>query len=319
MESMTKNKQNKDVIRRMTEKYMSPLKMTDCKELTEGMFNAAYEVDLDNGSSVILKIAPPKEANVLTYEKNIMYAEVQTMKMLSQQGSIPVPHIYGYDDSCTVCTSPYFVMEKLRGESMNRIRYALSQEQIDSLYLETGRMIRNVNRIVCPCFGLPAQREYQGNHWYSVFCKMMVAAIDDARRTGAVLEVPPDELMKELGRSEAFFNEVTEPCLVHYDCWDGNIFVENGNITGIIDWERVLWADPLMEVGFRRFSPNLVFQRGYGLEELNEKQIIRALWYDVYMMVLVASECESRKYDINEVYGWGGVLEKQFKELKGLL
>ena len=132
MESMTKNKQNRDVIRKMAEKYMSPLKMTDCRELTEGMFNAAYEVCLDNGSSVILKIAPPKEAEVLTYEKNIMYAEVQTMKMLSQQGSIPVPHIYGYDDSCTVCTSPYFVMEKLRGESMNKIRYNLSAVHVSA-------------------------------------------------------------------------------------------------------------------------------------------------------------------------------------------
>lgn len=81
MESMTKNKQNRDVIRRMTEKYMFPHKTTDCAELTEGMFNAAYEVYLDNGSSVILKIAPPKEVEVLSYEKNIMHAEVQTMNL----------------------------------------------------------------------------------------------------------------------------------------------------------------------------------------------------------------------------------------------
>lgn len=319
METLTKNKQSKDAVRKMTEKYMFPLKMTDCEELTEGMFNAAYEARLSDGSSVILKIAPPKEADILTYEKNIMYAEVQTMKMLSQQGIIPVPHIYGYDDSCTVCNLPYFVMEKLRGESMNKIRYSLSSEQIDSIYLEAGRIIRNVNSIVCPCFGYPAQSEFQGNNWYSVFCKMMNAAVFDAKRTDAVLEVFPYELMTELGRSEAVFEEVTEPRLVHYDCWDGNIFVESGNITGIIDWERALWADPLMELGFRRFSPDPVFQKGYGLEELNEKQVVRALWYDVYMMVLAAAECKSRKYDINEVYGWGGVLKKQFKELKGLL
>lgn len=207
METLTKNKQSKDAVRKMTEKYMFPLKMTDCEELTEGMFNAAYEARLSDGSSVILKIAPPKEADILTYEKNIMYAEVQTMKMLSQQGSIPVPNIYGYDDSCTVCTSPYFVMEKLRGESMNKIRYSLSSEQIDSIYLETGRIIRRVNSIVCPRFGYPAQSEFQGNNWYSVFCKMMNAAVFDAKRTDAVLEVSPYELMTELGRSEAFLRK----------------------------------------------------------------------------------------------------------------
>ena len=317
MESMTKNRQSKDTIRRMTEKFVSPLQITDCNELTEGLFNAAYEVCLNDGSSVILKIAPPKEVEIQTYEKNIMYTEVRTMEMLSRYESIPVPRIYGYDDSCTVCASPFFVMEKLRGESINKIRYTLSQEQIDGFYLETGKIIRSVNDIVCPCFGYPGQPEYQGETWYSVFYKMMTAAIEDAERAGVELDVPPNELMSLLERYKTVFDEVTEPRLVHFDCWDGNIFVENGKITGIIDWERAIWADPLMEVQFRRFFPNLVFQKGYGLEELNRSQICRALWYDVYMMTLIASECEFRKYDINEVYGWAaGVLKKQFDELK---
>jgi len=77
MESMTKNGQSKDVICKMIEKYMSPLKMTDCKELTGGFFNAVYEVYLNDGSSVILKIAPLKDIAVQTYEKNIMYTEVK--------------------------------------------------------------------------------------------------------------------------------------------------------------------------------------------------------------------------------------------------
>ena len=51
MESVTKNRQSKDTIRRMTEKFVSPLKMTDCKELTEGLFNAAYEVCLKTAAA----------------------------------------------------------------------------------------------------------------------------------------------------------------------------------------------------------------------------------------------------------------------------
>ena len=31
---------------------------------------------------------------------------------------------------------------------------------------------------------------------------------------------------------------------------------KTGRIPGVIDWERCLWADPLMEVGFRTYDGN---------------------------------------------------------------
>lgn len=315
MEIVTKNRQSKDVICRMTEKYMSPLKMTDCKELTEGLFNAAYEVYLNNSGSVIIKIAPPEDIAVQTYEKNIMYAEVTTMEKLAQYEDIPVPRIYGYDESCTVCPSPYFIMEKLRGESLNKIGYTFSKEQLDGFHFEIGKILKKLSGVVCPCFGLPGQREYQSDNWYTAFFGMMTSAIEDAARVDVRLEVPPEKLMKKLLRDKNIFDEVTAPALVHYDCWDGNIFIENGKITGIIDWERSIWGDPLMELGFRTFSPDPAFQKGYGLEKLSENQTRRALWYDVYMLALIASETAYRKYKID--YPWeDGVLSRQFAELE---
>ena len=69
MESLTKNKQNKETISKMVEKYFTPLRMVSFHELTEGYFNMAYEIHLSNGEQVILKIAPSKEMRVMTYEK----------------------------------------------------------------------------------------------------------------------------------------------------------------------------------------------------------------------------------------------------------
>ena len=43
--------------------------------LGNGEFNAAYKVTCDDGISYALKIAPPEEAKVLTYEKNMMESE----------------------------------------------------------------------------------------------------------------------------------------------------------------------------------------------------------------------------------------------------
>lgn len=60
MVSKTKNIQREDNIIAMTEKFFSD-SFVSCKELTEGFFNAAYEVILQSGRSVILKIAPQKK------------------------------------------------------------------------------------------------------------------------------------------------------------------------------------------------------------------------------------------------------------------
>ena len=316
MESLTKNRQSTDTIKEIVDKFFSPLELKDYRELTEGCFNIAYEVELSNGKKAVLKIAPSKEVRVMTYEKNIMYSEVQAMRIVRENCKVPVAKIYGYDDSGTICESPYFFMEKLSGESLYSIKETLTSEQIDSIYRETGRMIRSVNNIPCPCFGYPGQPEYQGTKWYSVFYKMIEALLDDAKQANVDIKISPDELIGKLKRDKVVFEEVTEPCFVHWDCWDGNIFVENGKVVGIIDWERTLWADPLMEVGFRTYASNTGFQKGYGLEVLSEHQQRRALWYDIYLMLSMTIECEYRKYETIDQYNWTlGILVKQFEKL----
>lgn len=316
MESLTKNRQSADTIRKMVDKFFSPLELKNYKELTEGYFNIAYEVELSNGKKTILKIAPAKEVRVMTYEKNIIHSEVQAMRIVREKCDVPVAEIYGYDDSGIICKSPYFFMEKIKGQSLYAIKETLTAGQIESIYSETGRMIHSVNSISCPYFGYPGLPEYQGSEWYPVFYKMIETLLEDAKRVNSDIKLSPDELINKLQRDKAVFEEVTKPSFVHWDCWDGNIFVENGKVSGIIDWERVLWADPLMEVGFRTYDPNPAFQKGYGLEVLDEHQQRRALWYDIYLMLAMTIECEYRKYETMDQYCWTtDILVKQFVKL----
>jgi hypothetical protein len=55
------------------------LEQISIKELTEGLFNVAYEVLLPE-KAVILKIAPPQDVKVMSYEHNIMKAEVEALR-----------------------------------------------------------------------------------------------------------------------------------------------------------------------------------------------------------------------------------------------
>lgn len=71
-----------------------------------------------------------------------------------------------------------------------------------------------------------------------------------------------------------------------------------------------------MEVGFRLSSAILRLWKGMEWK-LSDREYRRALWYDVYMMILVSLECEYRKYDTMEMYDYAvGVLQKQVNELQ---
>lgn len=317
MESLTKNRQSEETLRKMTERFFHPCELRSYKELTEGYFNVAYEVTLSSGKTVILKIAPAHDVRVMTHEKNIMSAEVLAMEKVTERGGIPVPKVLGYDDSQTICGSPYFFMEKLDGSSMNEIKGSLTQEQMNDIYTKTGEICRDINHIACPCFGYPGQPEYQGTDWYTVFRGMLEAGINDAERGNVDLKIPVDELRFCLERDKDIFAEVTEPRLVHWDLWDGNIFISGGEITGLIDWERCIWGDPLLEVGFRCHSDSAFFKKGYGVTGFTESEKRRILWYDIYLFVVASLECEYRKYETMDMYEWAtGMLTTVFEKLK---
>lgn len=305
MESLTKNQQSREIIRKMAEKFFPEDPLAEYEELTEGYFNVAYKVTLLSGSSMVLKVAPLHEIPVMTYEKNIMFAEVESMKMAAADPKIPVPRVFGYDDSQTICPSSYFFMEKLRGSSLYSLREDLPEENVNAIKKETGELNRRINEIACPCFGLPGQRDCQGEEWFPVFRRMMEMGMEDAEARSVDLKVSGGVVLECLEKDRGYFEAVKTPCLVHWDIWEGNIFTDGTRVTGIIDWERSLWGDPLLEVGFRTFGDDISFRKGYGKENLTEAEERRVLWYDVYLAVLQSLECEYRHYDTIEMYERG--------------
>lgn len=316
MVSQTKNILAKDAVAEMTKKIFPSDGFAYCRELTEGFFNAAYEVTLQSGNTVILKIAPEKDKIVMTYERGIMSAEVGAMQAVQSVDGIPAPAVIGFDDSCTVCSAPYFFMQKISGDSLNSVKLSLSKTQLSAIYVRTGEIAEKVNAVECPVFGYPAQKAFQGAVWFEVFEKMLRAAVSDAEKMYVDLKIPTEKLFRKFAEDRAVFDEVTSPRLVHWDIWDGNIFVKDGEVTGIIDWERAVWGDPLMEVGFRTYNINVDFMKGYGIKKLSKTQMRRAVWYDIYALCLMAAEGAYRQYETQDFYEWAvKLLKKTYKKL----
>lgn len=283
-------------------------------ELTEGFFNVAYRIELEE-RPVILKVAPSPEVDILTYEKNIMWTEVDSMKLVKKETKVPVPEILFYDDSRTLCDRTYFFMELLPGRSFSSCMEELSEEEKSHIFCKVGEYTKELNQITGTKFGYYGQPDRQGSDWYTVFEEMLEDAFCDAERKEIAVPVEKEKMFALLKKDKAYFEEVTTPKFVHWDIWAGNVFVDKGEVTGIIDFERALWADELMEVGFRTYEYNESFFAGYGREELTESEKRRALWYDIFLFQIARLECDYRQYDNRWAYDWSGEMLLKWKEI----
>ncbi|KYG10469.1 aminoglycoside phosphotransferase [Sorangium cellulosum] len=308
MESRTKNTKTRPQIAAMAARAFGGAALASgedaVRELKEGWFNAAYDVRLADGREVILKIAPPRDAEVLSYEKNLMATEVAAMRLVRQNPAIPAPEVYFYDDARALCDSDYFFMEKMSGDNLEHVRSSLPPEAQASIDLHIGEIIREINGFTGAYFGYEGNRDLRASTWREAFLKIMESVLDDGARKNVVYDHGYDEIRAAVLKHASALEEITTPRLVHWDAWDLNLFVKDGRVTGIIDFERALWADPLMESQFRSlFSDGITHSmRGYGKTSFTREEERRCCLYSLHLALVMNTECYYRNYDTDSIY-----------------
>ncbi len=308
MQSLSKTPVSRQLAGQIIARHFgSRTSITSYRELTDGFFNAAYFLELNDGSRCVLKIAPHPSVRVLRYEKNIMRTEVEVMRLIKTRTDIPVPSILCFDSSRSLIESDYFVMDFIEGVPLNKIRETLSPGECHAVDVRTGQFLYQMNVITGDQFGYFAQPELQSRNWRETFDRMLRNVLADGQVVGVILPVGYDALYSQLADHFDALDEVQIPRLVHWDLWDGNIFIhpETKQITGLIDFERALWADPLMEANFGAFVINPSFLEGYGEDMLTTiNQQTRHTLYDVYLFLIMIVECYYRKYENNQQENW---------------
>ncbi|MFX0124236.1 MAG: aminoglycoside phosphotransferase family protein [Candidatus Hodarchaeota archaeon] len=277
-------------------------------ELTDGWFNTAYSIEIpDLGQEVVMKVAPPSEVKILTYEKNIMKTEVQVYKILKEKTDVPVPKILSINFNQDIINRDYFIMEKLKGTPWNKIESKLSRELNDQLKYKTGVYAAQINSITGNHFGYftDSKKPYNKN-WKNTIVNMIKNVLDDGIELKAEIPQSPQTIKKLIETKAEILEDVKVPRLVHWDLWEGNIFIieqEKGkySIEGIIDCERALWGDPLIEYEFMHAPSNKAFLQGFETET-KEKFVFtndleqRRQLYNVYLFLIMVTEANSRGY-----------------------
>lgn len=273
------------------------------KELTDGWANTAYQVILEDGGAVIVKAAPASNTKMMSYEQGLMQTEVGVLRLVKEAGDLPVPAVYAHDASESLVDCEYFIMEMLEGEPYNKVKEGLTKDQRKQIDYQLGVYNRQLNEIRGKRFGLYAAADGNSS-WRETFQSLLLGVLADGEREGVRLPADYDVIRTEAALRFGALDEVTEPRLIHWDLWDGNVFIKDGNISGIIDFERALWGDPLMEHYFSHFNRSTAFLEGYGIGKLTAEQQNRRALYDLYLDLILCIECPFRQYEDQNHIRW---------------
>ncbi len=279
------------------------------QELTDGLFNAAYRIELADGTTCVLKVAPPPEVRVLRYERQILRTEVDVLRLVAARTAMPVPAVIFHDESCDLLPAPCFAMEFVPGESLYKLRPSLTQHEQERIDQACGEYLRQMNALSGPDFGLYTPTAPRFPTWRQAYDQLLTDILLDGEAEEVALPLTSQALLALARQHYAALDEVTRPSLVHWDLWDGNIFVDPATrqVSGLIDFERALWADPLMEVNFGAFGVNPAFIQGYSRGEnasftlpFSPAQQTRRALYDLYLFLIMVIECRYRRYPTDD-------------------
>lgn len=155
---------------------------------------------------------------------------------------VPQPLAYCADPVMT--GKPFFVMPRLPGTAdarlLTKIPFAAEQQKV--IVQSLGRELAKIHNIdPSPEISefLPKPKVPPVDHMIATYR----AYLDQLPKASPVIE---------LGLRWAECNQPVEQeyTICHRDFRTGNILIDNGKITGILDWEFAGWSDPMEDIGW---------------------------------------------------------------------
>ncbi len=198
--------------------------------LPGGQINASYLVD----ELYVLRV------NLRPDERGKLAREMRVLEMVRDQ--IPVPRTVVYEGSSRLIPHEYMIQTFVPGENLlSRWKQADADEQAGYL-TQLAAIMRRLHTIRLSGFGDPTNPR-AGDTWSGVHGRRAAHALESARAAANTSPALIDAVERALGRDGAFLAGGF-PTLTHGDLHFGNIHVERGKISGLLDFERSWAAAP---------------------------------------------------------------------------
>jgi len=316
MESLTKRPLEPAQIAAAVRRAFGDARITHIDEFPEGMFNAVYRIGLEPGDrTVVMKSSPPAGVSLLTYEHHIMRTEAAFYELASSV-KVPVPEVLASDFTRTHLDGDVLFLSFLDGDGWHRLHDELDDDDERRLRRDLGRIMRHLHSVQGTEFGYFQPGTARAATWRGAFTRMVDDVLADAVRFDIALPVENEEIRMAIARHEALLDDVTVPSLAHFDAWEGNILLANHDgrhtISGLIDGERAMWADPAMDFVsvaiFGDISDDADFLEGYGEDSdpdgtpltITPRTSTRLAMYKAYLDLILLVEAAPRGYPTAE-------------------
>ena len=262
--------------------------LASCSEISGGGYAAVWKAELDDGRAVVLKVGPPKHVRQLRYERGLMAAEAAYYRMVRPLG-VPVPEVlHAEEDWLCVSFLPGTPLSLLDGDSQG-------------VWSQLGSAMAKVHAVTGEYFGYEGGDRPRGPVWADVFAEMVEDVLADAIDWHVTLPLEPQCIRGFVRAGGDALAQVRRPALVHFDLWDGNVLCTGDRLTGLVDGERYLYGDPLIDFvspAIREpleIVPRHPFARGYRPPvEWDEAAFTRLALYRMHLLLLMVVEGPSR-------------------------
>ncbi len=207
---------------------------TSVEALSGGQINASYLVD---GQYVLRVNLRPDEHGKLDREQRVL-------AML--RDVVPVPRTIAYEGSSRLIPHEYVIQTYVPGESL-LARWGAADAAERAGYLEElATIMRRMHGIRLDGFGDPT-RPRQGDTWAALHGRRAAHALQAARDAANADVGLLDQVERAFSHDSAALIG-GYPSLTHGDLHFGNIHVQHGQISGVLDFERAWAAAPDWEL-----------------------------------------------------------------------
>lgn len=266
-------------------------------KLSGGMKNTVYLISTEE-SKVVLKVAPKDETKMISADRNTLWWEAEMLKLMNTI-SFPSPKYIFYDDSCTICESPYLFMSYIPGFNYLEKKDSLDKHTIANIEYEIGTLSKKISTISGESFFLPAQPNKRFNNNYEFITNLFELLLNDAFSVDLDLGKNNYEIIREiLVKYKDSLNNISRISLAHTDIWDGNILINNNKISGIVDFSDLYYCDELLSFYFHTIDgkTSQSFLNGYGKFNLNQDELYRIEIYRMYVILKMIVDCKLKNY-----------------------
>lgn len=266
-------------------------------KLSGGLKNAVYLIE-DEDKKVVLKIAPKDESKMITVDRKILWWEAEMLKLM-EQIDFPAPRLIHYNDRCELCESPYIFMTYISGKNYLEHKKYLTSSEIDRIDYQIGELSSKICSIKGNDFFLPAQPNKKFDNNYEFVHNLFELLLDNAKEKKINLgKYNYDNVFEILEtRKDNLFN-ISNLCLSHTDIWDGNILIDNGSISGIVDFSDMYYCDELFTFYFHTIDgiTSNNFLKGFNDKKLSHDEKVRIEIYRMYVILKMIVDCELKDY-----------------------